>query len=179
MELSSSLKSTNADESARSWLADTVESSALIGAFLSVIHPELYAIGRAALIQLANDPNQVKEPLDLLEVLKVWSIPFSSISVISNRQSPFHRDNARKPWYDVLATFGNHKNGVMELPGLGMRLLYNPGTMVGISGKIVRHGVAACEGDRVCVAYYMKDRIHERLGLPAPQWMKLQYYEKS
>jgi hypothetical protein len=91
-----------------------------------------------------------------------------------------HRDiQARKPWYDILATFGDYKDGKMELPNLGIQLEYNPGTIVGLAGKVVQHGVAHCTGNRVCLAYYMRDTVHKRARIKAPGWMNGSVYDRK
>jgi hypothetical protein len=41
---------------------------------------------------------------------------------------------------------------------------------------MLRHGVAECEGERICLAYYMRDKVHERMGVEAAPWMKMDYY---
>lgn len=64
----------------------------------------------------------------------------------------------------------------MELPGIGYRLEYNPGTIVAIAGKTVVHGVGQCNADRVCVAYYMRDKVHEQLGIPGGGWANISMY---
>jgi hypothetical protein len=64
----------------------------------------------------------------------------------------------------------------MELPSIGIRMAYKSGTVMAFSGKMLRHGVPECDGERICLAYYMRDKVHERMGVEAAQWMKMQYY---
>jgi hypothetical protein len=63
----------------------------------------------------------------------------------------------------------------MELPGVGLKLSYGPGSVLGMAGKVIRHGVSDCQGDRVCLAYYMRDKVHERMETEAASWMKQIY----
>ena len=127
-----------------------------------------------ALRRLWNNPDLVDRPLLLKEVLSLWSVPFSGVSIISNRSTPLHRDcNSRKEWMDLLVALGKYQRGIMTLPGLGVELLYSPGTVVGIAGRVLQHGVE-CDGERACLAYYMRDKVHERLGVRAPSWFNLQ-----
>jgi len=79
-------------------------------------------------------------------------------------------------WFDVLATFGEYTDGRMELPSLGVRLEYNPGTMVALAGRVVPHGVAESKGKRVCLAYFMRDRVQEKAGVRAAGWANLDAY---
>ena len=55
---------------------------------------------------------------------------------------------------------------------MGVRLKYSPGTVVGISGKIVRHGVSGWDegGERVCLASYLRTSVFRRLGVEMPHW---------
>jgi hypothetical protein len=160
------------------WLQTVRELSALIGGILSVIHPELFQIGMAVFENLAADHTKVQEHDFYLEILNFWLSGFSGMSVISNRESPKHRDvQARHSWYDILATFGMYSDGRMELPSLGVRLEYNPGALVALAGRTVPHGVAPCAGSRFCLAYFMRDNVHERAGVPTVPWMNMQMYE--
>jgi hypothetical protein len=181
LEVSKPLKlTTSGHQECTEWLSSIMETSALIGAILSIIHPELYHSGRDTLLALARQPTKVKEADLYVNLLQYWSSGFSGMSVISNRECPMHRDiQARKPWYDILATFGDYKDGRLELPNLGIRLEYNPGTVVGLAGRVVRHGVAHCTGNRVCLAYYMRDTVHERAGIQAPGWMNGSVYDRK
>jgi len=60
---------------------------------------------------------------------------------------------------------------MLNLPTVGLQLPYPSGTVVGLCGKILRHGVPECEGERICVAYYMRDKVHERMGVEAAPWI--------
>jgi hypothetical protein len=154
------------------WLTEMTETSALIGGILSIVHPELYQAGMEALKKLSEDPFLVVKHARYMEIYQHWSSAFSGISVITNRETPIHRDlQARHQWYDVLVTLGEYTDGRMELPSLGIRLEYNPGTVVALAGKMIPHGVCQCDGERVCLAYFMRDNVHERAGVHAPDWM--------
>jgi hypothetical protein len=157
-------------------LADVAQSTAILGGILSIIHPALYEAGMTAIRRLWSSSDIVDTPLLLKEVLALWSIPFSGLTVISNRSTPLHRDcNGRKEWMDLLVALGKYQEGIMTLPGLGVKLLYNPGTVVGISGRVLQHGVE-CDGERACLAYYMRDKVHERLGVRAPSWFNVDMF---
>lgn len=66
----------------------------------------------------------------------------------------------------------------LELPGLGIRLVYDPRAVVGILGKVLSHGVGEVDGERACLAYYMRDGVHERLGMPPGSWMNVSHYNE-
>lgn len=153
------------------WLQDNMEFSALCGGILSIIHPEQYHLGREALLQLQYNPHRIREPQHLATALAYWITPFSGISVIANRSTPVHRDmSTRKNWYDLLVTLGPYSFLSMKLPGLGVEVSYESGTIVGILGRIVPHSVEEASGERVCVSYFMRDNVLDLLGLPGGPW---------
>lgn len=174
LEISASLKSGTV---MHNWLSEVMIFSALMGGVLRIMHPDLYAAGIQALVELAGSPELVKEGNDVLPILAVWSLPFSSYSIISNRKTPVHRDNSSRPaWYDMLVTLGAYEDGDLRLPGIGLTFDYRPGSVVALGGKLLKHEVPEVEGNRVCLAYYMRDKVHERLQIPAPGWMSLDKY---
>ena len=154
------------------WLREMAESFALMGAFLYIAHPALYQAGREVLRTIQDNPDLVKERTGVLEVLKFWTSPFSGYSVISNRFTPFHRDNySRAQWYDFLATVGPYQGARLVFVNVGIEFQYNSGTLVALCGKIIRHGVTETTGDQVCIAQYMRDNVHARAKVKAPDWM--------
>lgn len=158
------------DSPARRWLAAMLESSALIGGILSLVQPQLYEAGCNALLHLSQNPDEVDRPDTLLEVLQLWTAPFHGLSVISNRVTPIHRDSyGGKEWMDILVALGSYREGRLDLPTLGMWFRYDPGTIVALAGRVIAHS-AECDGDRACIAYYMREKVHKRIGLPTPGW---------
>jgi len=108
---------------------------------------------------------------DLQEALELWTSIFNGVQIISNRETPIHRDFQSRPeWYDLLVTVGPYKDTVFELPGIGIRFAYNSGTVIGLSGKVLRHGVTETEGERICLAYYMRENVQRRLGTNLASW---------
>jgi hypothetical protein len=153
------------------WLSEMFEASALLSAILRVIHPALYECGRETIQRL-------HQHAELQPALEKWPSVFNAVTILSNRETPLHRDNHSRPqWYDMLTPVGPYQQAVLDLPGVGLKLAYESGTVVGLSGKVLRHGVKACDGERICLAYYMRDKVHERMGTEAGQWMKHQHYE--
>ncbi|KAF9219479.1 hypothetical protein BS17DRAFT_717209, partial [Gyrodon lividus] len=55
---------------------------------------------------------------------------------------------------------------------IGIRLGYGPGTLLGISGKVLQHGVPHSVSDRVCLAYHMRDNVHEGVGAHRCDWVR-------
>jgi hypothetical protein len=156
------------------WLDAISESNGILSAILAVIHPKLYDAGWQVINHLGDTPE-----FGAQDLLDKWASVFSGVAVISNRDTPPHRDrSSRANWYDILATLGRYQNCDLELPGLGISLEYGPGTVVGIAGKVLEHAVPSFEGDRVCYAYFMRDNVHEWAKIPCRYWMHTGYYKK-
>lgn len=161
-------------QEALDWLSDISESNSVLSAILSVIHPSLYSAGREAVIRLRQ--NAEIHPLG--NVLDKWNTVFSGLSIICNRTTPVHRDTqSRSHWYDLLTALGPYQNCNLGLPGLGISLEYGPGTVVGLSGKVLEHQVLSYEGERVCYAYFMRSNVLEWAGVDGGSWMKTDHYD--
>jgi len=161
------------EPAALDWLYAISESNAIVSAILAVIHPELYHAGWETTKCLRDTPGTGAEG-----ILYRWASVFSGVAVISNRITEPHRDgSSRDNWYDILVTLGGYQSCNLELPGLGISLGYGPGTVVGVSGKVLEHAVPEFEGDRVCYAYFMRDNVHDWANVPCSDWMKTSYYD--
>ena len=144
------------------------ETAAILGATLSIINPQVYQAGIECIRKFANDPAKINKNETLGEILQAWSSPYTACSLINNRDTPFHRDNgAGYSAMDLLVTVGEYRSGTLELPGLGYSFRYSSGTVVGIAGRVVRHGVKA-EGDRLCWANYLRESVLEAMEVPEP-----------
>jgi hypothetical protein len=79
--------------------------------------------------------------------------------------------------FDSLFSAGTHTNCNLDVPDIGATFSYLPGTGVAIAGKVLRHGVKVWEGgERICQARFMKDAVHDRLGLLKPTWVNYDDY---
>ena len=120
---------------------------------------------------------RLAEDEDYSAILGIWSSVFNGVSIISNRETIFHRDGqSRLAWYDIICTLGGDQSTVLEFRDLGIRLRYTSGTVVAHSGRLLYHGVSAAENERVCYAYWMRDCIHELMGVKSPYWMSRDMY---
>jgi len=63
------------------------------------------------------------------------------------------------------APLGGDENTVLEFRDLGIRLHYTSRTVVAHSGRLLYHGISVAENERVCYAYWMRDCIHEAMGV--------------
>ncbi|KAI5991059.1 hypothetical protein F5J12DRAFT_786395 [Pisolithus orientalis] len=43
-------------------------------------------------------------------------------------------------WYDMLVMVGDYEDCVLDIPMLGLQFLYNPGTVVAFSSRLLQHG---------------------------------------
>jgi hypothetical protein len=133
------------------------------------MHPEQYFDGMrnmSALQQLA-----LSGQLAIEHVIYHWASVFNALSIISNRESPFHRDPLlRLQWFDILTSTGTYENATVSLPSLGIEMKYAPGVMLGILGKFVRHGVHRVQGTRICWAWYMRESVHRYTHTPRGEW---------
>ena len=74
--------------------------------------------------------------------------------------------------YDLLVSGGTHESCVLDVHELGLKLAYLPSTAVAIVSQVLRHGVETWDGgEQICQARFMKDVIHDWLGLPRPDWV--------
>jgi hypothetical protein len=121
-------------------------------------------------MQTLREDNKV---LDLHESLEHWHSVFTVITLITNRESPLHRDpKTNICWYDLMLTVGDYDEAILELSTFGLRLLYNPGSICFISGKLVHHGVSSTQGRRICYVYYMRESMHDFYSLSPVTWVK-------
>ena len=57
------------------------------------------------------------------------------------------------------------------------RLEYKPGMVTAVTGKVLRHVVYNWKGgERICIAHFTRDLIHDRLNLPRPNWVQINKY---
>jgi hypothetical protein len=159
------------------WLDAISKSNMILSAILAVIHPELYEAGRVTSIRLRDDAEFKRKDVNL--TLSRWASAFSGVAVLSNRRTPNHRDGfSRKQWYDILVTLGTYDSCQLTLEGLGVDLDYGPGTVVGLSGMVLQHGVPDFKGERVCYAYFMRNDVHEWAKVPSNNWMNTKHYDE-
>jgi len=140
----------------------------LHNAILALISPDLYWKGFQAVDQLLHG-NFIPK---CHEVILHWTSAFSAWQVISNRITPAHRDKGAAPMvYDLLTCAGTYKDSFLHVHDLGARFHYTPGTVVALCGRVLLHEVKDWQGgDRICIAHYMRDTVHDRVRVPRPTW---------
>ncbi|EAU83986.2 hypothetical protein CC1G_13133 [Coprinopsis cinerea okayama7 len=139
------------------------EAFSLIGAVLYVLNPSQYEQGVETWQKLAatNCEGSAPKCAELMAgVLRIWASPFTVTQVISNRETPFHFDTLGNPnWYDCLLTVGRYGGGRLELKRVGRRFRYERGTMAFILSQVLEHGVAEVDGERICLASFMRPEV--------------------
>jgi hypothetical protein len=168
--VSSDLKSREAAK----FLAATQEYNLICNGITSVISPALYSAGLSSISKIQHGSVLGNHH----SVVDRWMSAWSGCSLIVNRTTPKHRDwGAAASAYDLLVSAGTHTNCSLRLPDIGAKLCYLPGTAVAISGRVLHHEVPDwVGGERICCAYFIKDAVHERLGLARPPWPCLTDY---
>ncbi|KIJ69562.1 hypothetical protein HYDPIDRAFT_79726 [Hydnomerulius pinastri MD-312] len=152
------------------WLRESETSFRLVDALLAIVHPELYRRSSAVREQLLAD----EEIMDLHKLIRAWPTLFTAISVVYNRETPFHRDSKSAPqWYDLFLSIGSYTNAILELPTLGIHACYMPGTAALFSGLLLRHGVSPVDqGDRIGYVFYMRPSVFHFASISLGKWVK-------
>ena len=156
-------------DDAADFLRATANVDLIANAITALIAPQQYDVGLAA-IQLLKDGMHLHKTHPNLEC---WTSVWSGFAMIVNRKTYIHHDvRAALMDYDLLFSSGTHKQCMLDVRDLGLRLLYPPGTGVAITGKVLRHGVETWDGgERICQAWFMKDAVHDHLGQQRPDWV--------
>lgn len=71
-----------------------------------------------------------------------------------------------------MTTVGNYQPAVMEFTNLGISFSYDSGSMIASSCRLMRHAMEVKEGDRIVTAWYMRDSIHNFVGVPRTEFAK-------
>jgi hypothetical protein len=148
-----------------------------MNSILALTHKELYLCGLDAIHRLIFDEIQSK----IHPNLHHWLSVYSAIQVISNRTTPPHRDKGGAPsYYDLLLSAGTHSDARMHIHDLGATFNYPPGTIILVCGRLLLHQVPPWgDGERICLAHYMRDNVHDRLSIIRADWVSFSSYTKG
>lgn len=154
---------------AADFMADITATENLCNIMVALIHPDLYRASLESISKIKIDKSLVAR---YHENIQLWPSVFSAIQAIVNRRTPSHRDEGGFPTsYDLLLSLGTYSEARMILREIGASFRYTPGSVVFLSGKVLLH---ECEswsgGERICVAHFIKDNVHERCGVQRPSW---------
>ena len=136
----------------------------LLDAVLKVIHPQLYEAHSKAAASLLNEPKSEDWPF------LTWPFIYSDVDIIANRSIKRHRiRDGADTFYDHLLSLGEGHNAQLHITNLQAEFEYQPGTSVLFPGKILAHSVPSWTvGERVVIALYGKDDVHNWLQLEKP-----------
>jgi hypothetical protein len=142
----------------------------LINAVVALTAKEQFKIGFQAI-------NAVKE-LKLHQNTLLWPSIFSGMGVIVDRETPEHRDSGGAiSHFDFLLSAGNHCDAFLRVPDVASVFEYNPGTAVMLVGRALAHSVPRTwKGLRICLAHYMKDKVHDKVKVPRPPLVNMETY---
>lgn len=144
---------------------------------LTLTAPNLYSSAQGAIYDLkqaaASHPQHANVDL--------WPSSLSGLQVIVNRSTPPHRDRGSAPSdYDLLVSVGTHTEARIGLVDVRTTFSYCPGTVVLVCGRVILHEVSSWEGgERICVAHYVRDNVHNRLEVERPAWVLMRDFIQS
>jgi hypothetical protein len=145
---------------------------------MAIMHPDMYVMGQEALVQLGGWAERERDG-NILEVLPMWPSVYSVTSVMVNQVSPFHLDIQGWPqWLDLLVSIRDHEELDMVLPTIGLRLWYDPGSVLAMSGQLIKHGVGPVSGNRGVVSFYMRDNVHDHMDVVRCNYMHVDHVPK-
>jgi hypothetical protein len=169
MEVAAELRKT----AAPAWVAEISPTASFLGGLLRVMNPAVYETGTACIKEIAKG-DQVAKKENLDHLVELWTSPYPTVSLMSSRDSPVHRDKGGDySSMDMLASVGPYTNGIFNVPGIGIKFSYNSGTVIGLLGRIIQHG-AECSGERLCWAQYLRENVLDSLCIPPPKWVYIQ-----
>jgi hypothetical protein len=151
---------------------------------LALIHPELFDVQFRVMEQLASGDVEVSGMEHMKALFEHWSTPFNGVTVIANHETALHRDmKGGRALLDLVSAFGNYTSGRFEVPLLGARFFYNPGTLIALPGYVFEHGASKTNGERICLVSFIRPNVGEAaLGVYAepslPTLKDLHFYHE-
>ena len=143
------------------FLKMTAECFAILDAVLYVIHPQQWMAGLRVMDAIKS--NRKYKTGKTMSPLGEWPTVFNGIHAICNRATVYHRDtNALPGWFDFLLTVGEYgRRAVLSFRNLGFCVPYGGGSLCAITSNAVQHGVPEIDGDRLCLAMVMEDKVQQ------------------
>ncbi|KZP14426.1 hypothetical protein FIBSPDRAFT_689361, partial [Athelia psychrophila] len=76
--------------------------------------------------------------------------------ILFNKVSPLHTDTQDPPYsWAVLAAFGTTTSVEMRLPQLNLRVAFNPGDLLAIRGRVLKHSTTHWDaGQRIVIPHF-------------------------
>ncbi len=159
----------------REFLNLTKSTEAICNAIITIISPDMFHGGFQSIQELKKPNGDLANSHPNLDH---WVSIFSGLELIVNQKTPFHRDpGVSPPTYDLLLSAGTYKGIYLDLPDIDTKVQYDPETAILVCGRILGHRIMEwTEGDRICMAHFVKDAVHDRLGIAQLTWTKLLDY---
>ena len=149
----------------RQWLLDIGYIQEFWNSITWTVLPDMAKVGQDALAA-SHSQVKVKNPVK-------WPSIYSAVDIIINQETPPHLDGTAAPsLLDLVVSLGSHDT-VFQILDLGAVLAYPPGTMIFLAGKILEHHVPKWgKGERIALAHYMKDAVHNRSQVERPPFAR-------
>ena len=143
---------------------------AVVSGILHIIHPSQYVMARA--VQKGITGRGLCR-----EAHRIWPTVFNAVTMISNRETPFHRDSkSSSSWYDVITSVGPYDKAPLYLSPLAIRTDNRPGTVCAFSGVAHRHAVRRIVYPRVCFAWYQREDVRRGAFVDSAGYMTQKHY---
>jgi hypothetical protein len=151
------------------------EAELLCNALTALITPDMYDPGCLAISKVQSGVEMARS----YKQTHLWPSVFTGLQVIVNRITPVHFDlGGATSHFDLLVSLGTHDGCCFSIPQLRFKFRYLPGTAVSLCGRKLAHSVQNWEsGERICVAHFMKDNVHEILQVPISPFPKYSTYK--
>jgi hypothetical protein len=142
-----------------------------LNAIVAMTAPGLFQCGAQATKELKK--------LAMHPSTDLWRSVFSGMDIIANRRTPNHRDTGGAlQHFDLLLSAGDHSDAELRVPDITATMRYDPGTAVLIMGRALAHEVPLkWKGSRICMAHYIKAKVHSRLEVPRPDFVNLRDFD--
>ena len=149
------------------WLQDITDTEVDLNRLLWLIAPDMLHAGMKVISQLKDNNLNHNN-------LRLWSSAFSTISGILNRITFAYQNQGGWPaCFDFLVAADDYEKSTLDVAELGAKFDYEPGTVVVICGKMLRHSVWGWTGGEcVCYAYYMCNNVHNHLNVQQTSWVR-------
>jgi hypothetical protein len=154
----------------QSWLAALATTEFFWNAITAAVAPDLFNSGSTAIPKVQQEVASKQE--DNISPGSEWPSIFSGLEIIVNRVTLSHRDAGGSPTlFDLLVSLGIGHTATMKLADVQAELDYFPGTMLFIAGRVLEHSVGPWgNGERFVIAHFMKDKVHDRVGVARPSF---------
>lgn len=168
--------SSYASAEVQAWLSAMTVTESFWNAITAASAPDLFEVGSSAMSKVLQEVTSLKRLKST--AVSGWPSIFSGLEVIVNRVTLSHRDpGGSATLQDMLVSLGTGHTAKITLPDVRAELDYFPGTMLFISGLVLEHAVGPWDGgERFVIAHFMKDKVHDRMGVPRPAYPMQGYF---